>query len=384
MAFSKLVFLQVTALLLAVAVATASAHPAHAAGQVTGDVIDSVLAPRVTSALQSEVAVLGTPHLSGHRDRVRPEQLERLLGLLQAFAPTRIAVESLTADEIAMLAEREAHDPAAAEIVRMFARGTLELGRLMQRTLAIDRVAAARRAQAILEKSNWAPDDDARLELVAHWLAAFEFNSAALQWSYLPQDVRSRATNLPADARARMDRFLASSNENVLLALVLARRLGLQTIIPIDSQYDGVRTLSAPAEALEELFSDPRRAQMRDAAHAARADGMRDAAFEAGDLLPLYRYMNSREHMAGDATQWHWLFAGGNSAGVDRLRYAMWELRNLRQATNILDAAASVRPERLLVVVGAAHKAPVERLLATQLSVKLLDFDALERRQAPK
>lgn len=369
-----------TIVMTAVAAIAACGHSAIAAERtgVGGDPIDNVLVLRVTPAFQSEVAVLGTLHLSNHRDRLQPGQLEPLLALLEAFEPTRIAVESLSADEIAMLAEREVHDPAAAEVVRMFARAPLGMGRSMQGVLAMDRIAAARKAQEILQARSSHLSDDDRLELVAYWLAAYEFSSAALQWSYLPAAVRARATNLPTDVRDHLDRFLAGSNENVVLAFVLARRLGLQTIIPIDSQYDGVRTLSAPADALKELFADPKRAELMDRAHAARADSIKADAFEAGDLLPLYRYLNSQEHMAADATQWHWLFAGRHSSGLDRMRYAMWELRNLRQATNIVDAAASVRPERLLVIVGVAHKAALERLLATQLSVRLVAFDALE------
>jgi hypothetical protein len=370
-----------TIVLTAVAALAVCGHSAIAAERpgVAGDPIDKVLAPRVTPAFQSEVAVLGTLHLSSYRDRLQPGQLEPLLALLQAYGPTRIAVETLSADEIALLAEREVHDSAAAEVIRMFARAPLQMGRSMQGVLAMDRIAAARKAQEILQARSGHLSDDDRLELAAYWLAAYEFSSAALQWSYLPAEVRARATNLPTEVRDQLDRFLSGSNENVVLALVLARRLGLQAIIPIDSQYDGVRTLSAPAEALKELFTDPDRAALLDRDHAARAAGIEADAFEAGDLLPLYRYLNSPGHMSGDATQWHWLFAGRHSSGLDRMRYAMWELRNLRQATNIVDAAASGRPERLLVIVGAAHKAALERVLATQLSVRLVAFDALER-----
>lgn len=364
---------------IAAALIVTFGHHAHATP--SGDAIDDVLAPRVTDAQQSEVAVLGTLHLSGHRERLEPEHLESLHALLDAFAPTRIAVESLTADEIALLAEREAHDPTAAEIVRMFARRTLDIGKSMQAVLVIGRVAAAHRAREILAARGAALGDEDRLELVAHWLAAYEFDSAALQWSYLSPQVRASAPDFPAEVRDRLDRFLSSSNENVVLALALARRLGLQTITPIDSQYDGVRTLSAPPDALAELFDDPRRSELQDAAHASKSERMLETAFEAGDMLPFYRYLNSREYMSGDATQWIWLLEGRHSSGLDRLRYAMWELRNLRQVTNIVDAAASVRPERVLVVVGAAHKAALERVLATQLSVKLVAFEALERRE---
>lgn len=339
-----------------------------------GAVIDSVLAPQVGPVFQSEVLVLGTIHLAGLRDQLRPEHLQPLLARLEAFAPTRIAVESLTADEVALLAERETHDPAAAEVLRMFAQRTLTAGRTMQQALAVERIAAARRARAMLEGGRDSLSDQERLELVGYLLAAYEFDSATLQWSYLPQEVRARAESLPPEIHDVLDRRLESANEIVTLALPLARRLGLQRIYSIDSQYDGVRTLAAPRPALEELFSDPARGELRDVAEAKHAESVTEVAFAAGDLLPLYLYLNSDAHQRGDLTQWNWLFQGRHSSGLDRFRYAMWELRNLRQAMHIVDAAAAGSPERLLVIVGASHKAYLDRLLATQLSVRLVQL----------
>lgn len=55
----------------------------------------------------------------------------------------------------------------------------------------------------------------------------------------------------------------------------------------------------------------------------------------------------------------------------------MWELRNLRQATYIAEIAASTRPERVLVVIGSAQKAPLERVLTAQIGVNLVSFDAI-------
>lgn len=341
------------------------------------DAIDRVLVPLATPAMRSQVLVLGTPHLAGESDRLTPGHLQPLLERLAAFAPTRIAVESLSADEIATLAAHAPHAPAAAEILQMFAGSRHELGRRMQEQLGLDHAAAAQRAEALLATL---ADDAAparRLELVALWLAAYEFDSAALQWSLLAEDERVGNTVVPDEVAARLDRWLASSNEIATLALPLARRLGLQRIHPIDSQYDGVRTLSMPRDALEALFSDPARGTSMDPAHAAQSKRIADEAFAAGDLVPLYRHHNSGGYMDGDATQWRWLFARGQDSGLDRFRYAMWELRNLRQAMYIVETAASTRSERVLVLVGSAHKAPLERILATQLSVELMPFGTI-------
>jgi hypothetical protein len=352
--------------------------PRAAAGMAA---IDRVLAPQVTPAFQSEVLVLGTSHLDRYGERLRAEHLERLLALLEAFAPTRIAVESLTADEVALLGEREAHDPAAARVLNMFARGALNTGRAMQEALGIDRVAAELRAGALGGRAGLTPAE--RLELVGLQLAAYELNSATLQWSYLPEPVRSGAGPLPPQIRDLLNRRLLSANEIVTLALPLARRLGLQQLHSMDSQYDGVRILSAPADELTALLTDPARGELQDGRGRAHADSIREHAFAAGDLLPLYLYGNSDAYHTVDVAQWNWLFQGRHAGGLDRLRYALWELRNLRQAMHILDVAGSTRPERVLVIVGSAHKPYLDRVLATQLSVRLVHLADLVTPGAP-
>ena len=348
------------------------------AGPIPGDAIHEVLAPRTSSGFQSQVLVLGTLHLSGERERLEAGHLLSLLDLLERFSPTRIAVESLTTDEVALLAELETDVPAAAQVLDMFARGTLTAGRTMQRSLGVHRVAADGLARAALEDGGSSLTDDQRLALVGWLLAAYELNSAVLQWSYLSPESRGRDQTLPAEIRDLLDGRLESANEVVTLASALARRLGLQRLHSIDSQYDGVRTLSAPEASLETLFSDPMRGELRDREWAARADSLKDAAFAAGDLLPLYRWINGQEYQRGDLTQWNWLFEGRHPDGLDRFRYAMWELRNIRQATQIMDVAASGRPERVLVVVGSSHKPHLDRLLGVQLSVRTVQLADLE------
>lgn len=340
------------------------------------DAIDAVLAPRLEPSFQSEVIVLGTVHLSGHAERLEPRHLEKLLEHLSSVAPTRIAIEAQTPDEIALLESLESADPAAAQLLDMFGRTILTTGREVQRALGVDRATASLRARELLERpAGQALTDRDRLSLVAWLLAAYDYHSAVLQWSYLAPEVRLADRTLPAEVRERLDQRLESPNEIVTIATALARRLGLQRLHAIDSQYDGVRTLSIPRELLEALYSDSARVRLQDHAGRARGDSIREAAFAAGDLLPLFRYVNSDAWQRTDATQWNWLFEGNDPEGVDRFRYAMWDVRNLRQATNIVDATASRRPERLLVIVGASHKVHLDRVLATQLSVRLMQPD---------
>jgi hypothetical protein len=340
-----------------------------------GGAIDRVLGVQLHPGFQAQVMVLGTSHLDAYRDRLRPDHLAPLLARLERFAPTHIAVEALPPDELALLAEREAHDPAASALLDMFGRGVVTAGQAMQEALGVARVEAERRADSILDGGAAGLTEAARLEAAAHLIAAYDFNSATLQWSYLSPAARQAEGPIPAGLRGALDRRLESANEVVTVALALARRLGHQRLYPVDSQYDGVRILAMPRDRLTALLGDPDRGRLVDREREARSDAVRDAAFEAGDLVPLYVHLNSEDHQVGDASQWNWLFQGRYPEGEDRFRYALWEVRNLRQATRIVDLAASPGAERVLVVVGASHKAPVERVLATQLTVRLVPFN---------
>jgi hypothetical protein len=360
----------VTVTLLAAAAVTAG-NPSVLRGQA----IDRVLAPKVTPSFQTEVLVLGTSHLSEYRDELRPEHLQRLIALLVDWAPTHVAVESLAADEIALLAELEAHDSAAAQVLDMFGRGTLTAGRTMQRVLGVDRVAAGRNARAMAAHD--VLSDDERVVLTGLLIAAYEYNSATLQWSRLPEEVRRRDGPLPPELRDALNRRLGSASEIVTLALPVARSLGLPLLHSMDSQFDGVRTLSVPREQLYALLTHPDRARLQDAAAREHADHVRREAFAAGDLLAMYLYANSDAHHGGDVTQWNWLFEPEHASGLGRLRYALWELRNMRQAMHIIDIAATGGAERLLVIVGSAHKPYLDRVLATQLSVRLVQLEEL-------
>jgi len=369
------------ALLLVVLTVTCALGPPAARAQglptASGEAVRKALGPRTTPDFQNEVLVLGTMHLAEYADVLRPEHLEALLAALERWAPTRIAVESLAPDEIALLAEREPHDPAAAQVLDMFARRTLTLGRLMQERLGLGRIEAGQRADALLA-SGTPHDPVARLQLVALFLAAYEYDSATLQWSYLSEGARADAADLPDEVRSALDRRLNSANEIVTLALPLARALGVQRVYATDSQADGLRTLTAPRAALTEVYADPRRAAWHELDAARSAGAVRDSAFAAGDLMAAYRQANSVAHLESDAKQWAWLFDTQHPSGVDRLRYQMWELRNQRMASNLLEALASTDRERLLLIVGSSHKAYLDLLLATQLSVRLVQLSDLE------
>lgn len=345
----------------------ATPSPGHAVAARLGEEV----APRA----QSEVMVFATWHLSAFRDWLQDEQLDSTLDALARYAPTRIAVERLPPDEVALLAERAAHDPAARRVIDQFARAIVPAGQAAQEALGLDRIAAERHASTLLEIAQDTPDSARRAALAAHFLAAYEIDSAALQWSYLSADERASATHVPDAIRDALDTHLARTDEVVRVALPLARRLGLQRIHPVDSQYEAIRTLAFPEDVVNAVFGRANEASRRNE-DLQRVLALGEQARERGDLLALYRDTNAYAVQVDDASQWASWLALDDDDGLARFRYAMWELRNQRMATHVMDVAASTRPERVLFVVGLSHKAYVDRALAPQLGIRLVQFDA--------
>ncbi|WP_345776242.1 DUF5694 domain-containing protein [Luteimonas salinisoli] len=367
------------AMALTMPFAPATAQDATGRGHRPGQAVEEGLRAYVSPRVQSEIMVFGTWHLSAFREWLEPRHLDGTLALLERFAPTRIAIERIPPDEIAMLTEHAANDPVADRVLGMFARSILPPARAMQQALDVDRSAAARRADALLGKASQGLEPAERVDLVAHLLAAYEYDSAALQWSYLSPTERDAAEALPVEVRESLDRRLEGTDEIALVAMPLARELGLQRLYPVDSQYEGMRTLAFPAELVDEVFG--RASEETTAAGTiprllAKADRARE---EDADLLGIGLEVNTHETQMEDTAQWAPWLAMDHPSGLDRFRYAMWELRNHRMAAHLLNVAASTKPERVLFLVGFSHKSYVDRALEPHLGIRLVQPGSLDR-----
>ena len=336
-----------------------------------GQAIEAALGEHVTPRVQSQVMVFGSWHLGEFSDWLEPEHLDEPVAMLERFEPTRIAIEKLPPDEIALLAEREEHDPAARKVLDMFARQQLDLGRTMQQALDTGRVAAERHAAGLLDRAGRDMEAGERVELVAHLLAAYEFDSAVLQWSYLQDGERAQARLLPEAVRKALDERLQSADEVVTVGVRLARSLGLQRLYPVDSQYEAIRTLSFPEQVADEVF-DAARVAWRESDGSRHFQAARKRAHEEKELAALFRYANAYDTQVSDTAQWTPWVTLQHPSGLHRFRYAMWELRNQRTAAHVMDVAASTEPERVLFIVGYAHKAYVEGALEPQLTIRLV------------
>ncbi|WGM41172.1 DUF5694 domain-containing protein [Caulobacter sp. NIBR1757] len=323
----------------------------------------------------TEVLVLGTMHLSELPDSFQPAWLDPLLTRLQAWKPEVITVEGLSGPECEML---KAYGSLYADAADSYCIRVLSIAGLGQAATGLTMARAAIKAEGLLAAWPAAPTPAQRRELAASFAAAGDINSALVQWLRLPPDERKAGEGLSGELAAALTTLQGRRNENTLVAVPLAARLGLERVYPTDDHTADAVAGGPDAEACgQEIqavwakIDDPAFAAMQ-ARHKAIASGE--------DLLSAIRILNAPE-MQLKAITLDQIGAMRTPSGrqCGRKYMAWWETRNLRMVANIR-AAFGPRPgARVLSIVGASHKPYFEAYLDMVHEVRLADADAVLR-----
>lgn len=340
------------------ALAIAAALPQTPAAR-TASLVDAAFRGQHT-----ELAVLGTAHLSELGDRFTRDRLKPLLARLEAWRPAVITTEDGTGrdcDEAKARPDLFGPEPDAYCRVAFAARAILRLDQ-PQAEQAVE--------QALAAPSAPGPSD--RRRLAALFLAAGEPGSALVQWLRLAQAEQRSDARLVPELVAALERYATSRNETHSLAAPLAARLGLDRIHPTDDYNGGrhVAKLGKPyVERLTAIWDNP-------AAKAAAAVRERrtDAFLRGGDVLAYYRWLNAPATLEGQVrADFAAAAADRSQQRTGRLYLAYWETRNLRMVANMRFAFGDRPGVRVLSLVGLSHKPFFERYLATQSDVRVVD-----------
>jgi hypothetical protein len=318
----------------------------------------------------SQVAVLGTAHLSALPKEFDTRRLEGLIDKLAAWKPEKIAIESLSGAQCDYLKAYEfaypdtwktyCRDPSAARAALGIdgAAAEAEIERILTNA-AVDRPAALRRRLAVL------------------FLAVGEPASAMVQWMRLPASERHSDNALSQALADDLKKLEGKHNESYLIAVPLAVRLGHERLYPVDD-HTGDRA-TGPID--EKLYEQEIMAIWTNNAVSARrkADGSWDKRIAAGgDIIGWYRWLNSLEVARLAVTGDFGAAAGAKVPGDSGRKYlAYWETRNMRMVANIREAVGP--GSRLLAIVGASHKAYYERYLGVSSDIQIADMESILR-----
>jgi hypothetical protein len=323
-----------------------------------------------TPAGAQTITVVGTPHLTGLDPSPSTEQLTHAVEALSAFEPTQVCVERMSGERIEVLMA----DPARNAMTlrpetagRPLATIIVPVGVEMQAML--ERRPADARDEAEQFVSRWDElDTSGRIRVIGLQLAGYEFPSAVLNWSYLDKTEREEAAGTFGTAiTERLEETLNSVHEVYSLGVPLARKMGLHQLCTADSQEDETRGIQAATKhGGLQIIDSPEVQERLDEHQAIMADAWRPEDGR-GALVALLQYANSDEYEEMDRrVQWETLREMDNEAGAFSRRLMYWHARTAEISAELFRALAKGPDERVLFIVGAAHRPFTEADLGAQ------------------
>jgi len=331
------------------------------------------------------VLILATFHLKQIAGTFKPGLLDSLMTRLEKFKPDAICIEALPGSRVSEIELRRSAGPLYSELLDGFAARHLKMGKRALDILGTTQPAAGAKVRELLAVARASgPKRTAAAEraALALWmLAAYEPDSAALQWTYLSENEKKTQKALPPDLAAALEAESAKVNEVPAIAARLARKLGLESLDAVDDFEDLVSYAEITLQLEKDIQSSPLLASVAKASVYTDAAARLEACIRKGDLLSQFVLLNSAGYAAADVeAQWGAFLRTRFASGSDRGRLGLWENRNLKIAARIRAVAALHPGGRILVVYGAAHKPFLEAYLERTADVRLVTFDELEAR----
>lgn len=311
---------------------------------------------------RAQVLVLGSVHLSGMETDAGA--MEPLLERLAAFKPDVITIENIAGEGCDLLARYP--DVYPPDNVAPYCTDNSAA----KKATGLDVPAATAAANKTLAQWPAQPTAAQRRHLAALFLAAGDPSSAVVQWLQLPQAEQHAGDGLDDALVAILVKRGTRNNESDRVAARLAARLGLQRVYPIDDHTGDNVTVAdedAYGAAIQKAWETGR--------PKAKAIREREQALQkSGDMLALYRYINTPEvlRIAIDA-DFGAAMRDPSPQHYGQLYVAGWETRNLRMVSNIRAAFRERPGARVLSVVGSSHKPWFDDLLARMQGVDVVD-----------
>jgi hypothetical protein len=321
--------------------------------------VDLTKLDRDMAGPKSHVLVLGTVHLSGMPAGFNPAALGGVIDRLAAYKPDIITIEHEPGEDCDLAARHPAkYGPD-------WCPGT----EAAKAATGLDMPAALAEVDKTLKAWPAQPTAAQRRRLAAAFMAANEPASALVQWLQLPAAERRAGDSLDAALVTGLQKLEKRKNEDNLIAAPLAARLGLQRVYAVDNHTGDridVPDIKAFGKSIEAAWASGN-GEMK-------ALQKREEELKAGDMLPLYRYINSPESLR--------IHAESNIVGPMRAKSAEaypqiwvggWEIRNLRMVANIRETFRERPGARVLSIVGVSHKPWFDQWLGQLQGVEIVD-----------
>ena len=341
-----------------------------------------ILRQDIKEEARTQILILGTSHLRQLDQQFKPEMLDSLITILSNYNPDVIAVETVTPELIDTLKHRQEASPLAGEVLETFAHNHLLLGEKAQDHLGMSFLQVQKEYKDIKNgltlKKSQSTSSKKRARNILIMLAGYDLNSALLQWEYLKAEKESSRFLIPEEIGKPLDEIQKKVNEVNVLAVRLAKKLGLQRLYPVDDFEDLDAVEDYLPQLQKEIAVNPFFKQALESPVYKESQARLNEAVQKNDLLPYYRYLNSAQYLNADVkAQWGVFLKTHLPSGADRNRLGLWETRNLKITAHLRTVSAMHPGERILVIYGAAHKPFLEAYINCWIDIRLVNLEDL-------
>lgn len=317
---------------------------------------------------KTKILVLASEHLSRLGKKFKPSLLDSVLFYLERYKPDVIAVESMPASIIEYMYN---HGGSYKKFIENSL--SIKYGKIIQNQLNITRFKANQMADSLLQKLYTTRNisNIPRQKLILYLIASYDLESAVLQFSYLPKDSQEDFPDLPDDISSFLEKSLRSSNEIYSIGVTLANRLNIQEIESIDDHQDVDQSLIF----VDSLFHHIDFNAVFKTPCFKKYIELVENGIKSNDLLKFYKYINSYEFLSSDVE-----FEYGSFFNTDipnklgRSFISCMEVRNLNITSHIRKCTTFCPGKKILVIIGASHKAFLDNYLNNLMDVKVVQF----------
>ena len=323
-------------------------------------------AHKLQNGQPNELMVLGSSHLSQMPKSFDLAKLSLLNERLAEWHPQAVAIEEMSGLQCAFM---RAYPQRYADVVKTYCWDPAAANA----ATGLDVPEASAQAERLLAAWPAAPSPGERRKLASLFLAAGERASALVQWLRLPPEERRAGDGLAT----LLNTVALRRDESYQIAAVVAARSGHERVYPIDDQSAAAPGGDAKAygAAIMKAWDNPFNAVKK-----RLSDALQSQLNTPADVLAMYRAYNAAD--AAEQT-----FRSDFGAALEepspqhfgRGYVGYWETRNLRMASNIRDVMTARPGMRMLVVVGASHKAYLEAYLEQMHDVRIVPTDRVLR-----
>jgi Family of unknown function (DUF5694) len=335
----------------------------------------SNLSAPISDEEKTRIMILASPHLSSYKEMFNSESLSELNSVLFKWDPNHICVEALSP---LSMHTAISNSKTYSSVLAQFGGNIQTFGTYFQDRLNCDWNLAMSRYDSIGRRLQVDHENsENRLAFAMYAFASYRYYTGFLQWSKMSEIERNKL-KLPDNLHNLLITNQSSSNENVQIGMILAKKLGLEEIHQIDDHLDKDLFMRIAPALVTELNSNEEYSKIARSGFYQESREKLKQGLKEENLFTYFKAINSESYQMADLdVQWKLFFRTNLDSKLDRIRVGLWEIRNLNIASNIRRSSSLYPGQKILVIIGSSHKVFLDNYLKEMMGVKMVNLNQL-------